>query len=453
MPDRRICVAQRLARINDKNKHGHLGMRQLAPHLSPDISFQAQRIKEFFLARQPILNRYEKLFAYELLFRSTAAGPADVTDDLMATASVIAHASELGMTNVIGASLGFINVDAAMLMSDIIHFLPRQKVVLEILETVDVTERVRARIEQLVQAGYRIALDDVVAASARVRKLLPLADFVKIDINNMAPADISRLAAQFKREKKKLLAEKVESVHQYRQCVALGFEYFQGYYFARPTILAGKKLSPSQRVIMQLMAHFVSDADMSEIARVIKQDASLSLTLLRLANRSAFGAARQIDSLGQALTALGRHQLQRWLQILLYAETGGAGGLASPLLMLATTRGRLLELIAEKIRPGDRDIADTAFTVGVMSLMDALFNSPMDEILQQFPVASEVKDALLTRSGLYGDMLRLVEHIERVEDDAAMAAALLKKLQLSAEAFHALQLAAFNWSNTVSSGG
>lgn len=427
-------------------------MRQLAPNFAPDTSFQAQRIKEFFLARQPILNRHQQLFAYELLFRSAAAGPANVTDDLMATASVIAHTSELGMANVIGASLGFINVDAAMLMSDVIHFLPRQQVVLEILETVEVTERVHARIKHLVQAGYRIALDDVVAASVRVRKLLPLADFVKIDIDCMAPADIADLVAKFKHEKKKLLAEKVESAQQYRQCLALGFEYFQGYYFARPTVLTGKKLSPSQRVIMQLMAHFASDADTSEIADVIKQDASLSLTMLRLANSSVSGSARQIDSLGQALTTLGRHQLQRWLQILLYAEAGRAGGMASPLLMLATTRGRLLELIAEKTRPGDPGIADTAFTVGIMSLTDALFNLPMEKILLQLPVANEVNDALLARSGLYGDMLRLVEHIERVEDNAAMAAALLKKLGLSTDAFQALQLAAFEWSNTVSHG-
>lgn len=448
-----LCIVQRFTGINDKKKYGHLGMRQFAPNFTPDISFQAQRIKEFFLARQPILNRHQELFAYELLFRSAAAGGANVDDDLMATASVIAHASELGMSNVIGASLGFINVDAAILMSDVIHFLPRQKVVLEILETVEVTDLIRARIEHLAQAGYRFALDDVVARSACVRKLLPLVEIVKIDINSMAPAEISDLAAQFKHEKKKLLAEKVESVQQYRQCLALGFEYFQGYYFARPTVLTGKKLSPSQVVIMQLMAHFVSDADTAEIARVIKQDASLSLTLLRLVNRSASGAVRQIDSLGQALATLGRQQVQRWLQILLYAEAGTAGGMASPLLMLATTRGRLLELMAEKIRPGDPAIADTAFTVGIMSLMDALFNLPMDKILQHLPVAGEVADALLARSGLYGDMLRLVEHLERVEDDAAMAAALLRELSLTTEAFHALQIAAFDWSNTVSSAG
>lgn len=425
-------------------------MANLAPLTTTDISFQTPRIREFFLARQPILDRKQDLFAYELLFRNAASGPANVTDDLMATASVIAHASELGMANVIGASLGFINVDAAMLMSDVIHFLPKQKVVLEILETVEVTDRIVARIGQLVQAGYAFALDDVVAVSERVHRLLPLVDIVKVDIGGMAAADISALAVQFRREGKKLLAEKVESPEQYQHCLALGFEYFQGYYFARPTVLAGKKLSPSQFVIMQLMAHFVADADIAEVEQVIKQDASLSLTLLRLANRSALSAARKIDSLGQALAALGRHQLQRWLQILLYAETGTASGMATPLLMLATTRGRLLELMAERIRPDERGMADTAFTVGIMSLMDALLDLPMDKILQQVPVADDVRQALLSRSGFYGDMLRLAELIEYVEEDTALIAALVHKLRLPIEVFRELQLAAFAWSDMVS---
>lgn len=423
-------------------------MADLAPDISPDVSFQAQRVKDFFLARQPILNREQHLFAYELLFRSAAVGAANVTDDLAATASVIAHASELGMANVIGASLGFINVDGAMLMSDAIHFLPKQKVVLEILETVEVTDRIVTRVKQLAAAGYVFALDDVIAASTNVQKLLPLVDIIKVDINGMASATISDLAREFTQRKKNLLAEKVESLEQYQQCLDLGFDYFQGYYFAKPTVLTGKKLSPSQLAIIELMALFASDADIVDIERSIKQDASLGLTLLRLVNTMPLGAARCVDSLGKALEVLGRHQLQRWLQILLYAETGS--GTVSPLLTLATTRGKLLELMAEKIEPGNRNMGEIAFTVGTMSLMDALFGLPMEKILQQLPVAAEVKEALLTRSGIYGDMLQLAEHIEHIEEAGPLVARLLQKLHLSAEALNALQLAAFKWSDTIS---
>ncbi len=419
---------------------------------APDINnpASAQRVRDFFLARQPILDREQDLVAYELLFRSAASGPANVTDDLAATASVIAHASELGMENVIGTSLGYINVDASVLMSDFVQFLPREKVILEILETVEVTDRIVARVTELMQAGYRFALDDVIAESDGMQRLLPLVDVVKVDINDMAFDKLSGLSGRIKTAQKKLLAEKVESVEQFQQCLALGFDYFQGYYFAHPVVLSGKKLSPSQVAIMQLMAQIVADADGAEIERSIKQDASLSLSLLRLVNTPAAGVLQHIDSIGQALLVLGRRQLQRWLQILLYAETGKPRAAASPLLALAATRGRLLELTAAKIQPDNRNMADIAFTVGIMSLMDALFGLPMERILTELSVADEVRDALLSRKGIYGDMLKLAESVEHLKEAGPQVSALLHKLNLSSEEFYALQVAAFEWSDSIS---
>ena len=419
---------------------------------APDINNPAstQRVRDFFLARQPILNREQDLVAYELLFRSAASGPANVTDDLAATASVIAHASELGMENVIGASLGYINVDASVLMSDFVQFLPREKVILEILETVEVTDSIVARVGELVQAGYRFALDDVIAESDGMQRLLPLVEVVKVEINDMAFDKLSRLSGRIKTAQKKLLAEKVESVEQFQQCLALGFDYFQGYYFARPVVLSGKKLSPSQVTIVQLMSQIVADADGADIERSIKQDPSLGLTLLRLVNTPAAGVLQRIDSIGQALLVLGRRQLQRWLQILLYAETGKPRATASPLLALAATRGRLLELMAAKIQPGNRNMADIAFTVGIMSLMDALFGLPMERILTELSVADQVRDALLLREGIYGDMLKLAESVEHLKEAGPQVSALLHKLNLSSEEFYALQVAAFEWSDSIS---
>jgi EAL and modified HD-GYP domain-containing signal transduction protein len=418
--------------------------------IAPDVSLHMQRVKEFFLGRQPILNRDQSLAAYELLFRSAAAGPANVTDDLYATASVIAHASELGMENVIGASLGYVNVDAAVLMSDIVQFLPKERVVLEILETVKVTDRLLARVAELAQAGYTFALDDVTSDSDDVKKLLPLADILKIDITDMKQSELFRLSSQFKAANKKLVAEKVENLAQFQNCLDLGFDYFQGYYFAKPDVLTGKKLSPSQVAIMQLLALIVSEADSKEIERSIKQDASLGFTLLRLVNTPAAGVAQRIDSLGQALIVLGRRRLQRWLQILLYAEPGKANSATAPLLTLATTRGKLLELMAEKLQPGNRTMADIAFTVGIMSLMDTLFGLPMEKILQQIQVADDVSKALLYRKGVFGDMLKLVEYIENVKEAGPLVMPLLKKLRLSSDQFYALQVAAFEWSDKVS---
>ncbi len=417
--------------------------------MNSDVVSQSHSARDFFLARQPILNRDQQLVAYELLFRSAAAGPAGVTDDVAATASVIEHASELGLVNVIGSSLGFVNIDATVLMSDFVRFLPREKVILEILETVEVTDEVVARVIELSNEGYRFALDDVVIDSVQLRRLLPLVEIVKIDIMGMSQCDLAALFRRFAGTNKIMLAEKVENIEEFQFCADLGFDYFQGYYFAKPVILTGKKLSPSQLAIMRLMALIIADADTAEIERAIKHDASLSLNLLRLVNTPAFMTAQRIESLRQALAVLGRRQLQRWLQILLYAAAGKGDGFMSPLLALATTRGKLLELMAQTLMPRNQSAADIAFTVGIMSLMDTLFSSPMEQILQQISVVDEVRQALEGRNGIYGKMLALVEQVEQLESDGATLAPQLESLGLSKDELYAMELQAFEWSDSI----
>jgi EAL and modified HD-GYP domain-containing signal transduction protein len=417
--------------------------------LSFDASTQLSRVEEFFLARQPILNRDQTLIAYELLFRRAGGVAADVTDDLSATASVIAHASELGMENVIGKSLGFFNIDTVVLMSDFVKFLPSQKVVLEILESVEVTPEVVARVAELRKAGYQFALDDVIQDSRDLDQLLPYVSIIKIDIAAVRRDDIAALFHRFKSAGKTMLAEKVENIEEFNFCMALGFDYFQGYYFAKPVIMSGKKLAPSQMAVIEIMGQLDADADTVVLERSIKRDAALGLTLLRLVNTPAVGVIRRIDSLGQALAVLGRRQLYRWLQIMLYTEPDQSRHAISPLLVLASSRGKLLELMVQKLSPGKRDMADIAFTVGIMSLMDTLFSMPMENILGQMSVAADVRTALLVREGLLGDMLNLVEYMERVEECGQQAASAMHKLGLTSENLYEMQVAAFEWSDSI----
>jgi len=414
-----------------------------------DATVHSLRVRDFFLARQPILDRNQELYAYELLFRNGDVGGATFTSDLSATASVISHTAQLGIEKVVGDVCGFINVDAAVLMSDIFQFLPREKVVLEIVETVAATPEVLGRIAELRAEGFSFALDDVITDSDDVRKFLPLVDIVKVDLRDMPLSALLKLTPQFKLAGKILLAEKVETVGQFKICLDLGFDYFQGYYFAKPSILSGKKLSPSQLSLMKLMNLVDSDADSAAIEMAIKHDVSLGLNLLRLANAPAFGVRRQIDSLGQALVVLGREQLRRWLQIMLYAEPYKSGQNMAPLLLLAATRGKMLELMASKLRPGNRNIADTAFTVGIMSLMDALFGMPMHAILEQVAVVEEVGAALLARKGFYGDLLKLAEYLERIEEAEPLLRPMLKRLELSNDDLYELEVASFEWSDQV----
>ncbi|MDN4060731.1 EAL domain-containing protein [Massilia sp. YIM B02769] len=414
---------------------------------SLDQASQPLQLRNFYLARQPLLDRNQALFGYELLFRNRADGNADIDSGLAASAGVLAHAAQLGLPRAVGDAVAFLNVDTDVLMSDIFAFLPRERTVLELTGSVEATDAVLWRLAELAGHGFRFAAE-ASSHGNRLGRLLPLLDFVKVDLRATPVVTMLAIVPRLRGTGKRLIAEKVESQAEYRTCLDLGFDYFQGYYFAKPSVLAGRKLSPSQVALMELMNLVTSDADNIEIERAIKRDVSLSVNLLRIVNTPAAGLRQRIDSLSQALIVLGRRQLQRWLQIMLYAEPGTRGHTQTPLLMLASTRARLMELLAQRLRPGQRQVADVAFTVGIMSLMDALFSVPMADLVEQIPVSDEVASALVKRSGFFGELLRLAESLERMEEGDEMLP-VLGELADSGDELVELEMAAFEWSEKV----
>ncbi len=420
------------------------------------------RVRDFYLGRQPVLDRNQSLFGYELLFRSTPLGQADVRQGggLSATAAVIAHAAQLGLARAIGDAHCFLNVDADVLGSDIFAFLPRERTVLELAASVAPDEATLARLAELAGHGFQFALDGIDSGSAgagrddaaRLQKLLPLARFVKLDLRTTPQPALSTLVARLHGMNKTVVANKVETRDEYQACLELGIDYFQGYYFARPSVLGGRKLSPSQMAVLELMKLVTSDVDNADIERAVKRDVTVAMNLLRLVNTPAVGARQRIDSVSQALIVLGRRQLQRWLQIMLYAEPGTRGHNQTPLLMLATTRGRLMELLAQRLRPGQRYLSEIAFTVGIMSLMDVLFGIPMADIVEQIPISDEISTALLRRGGFFGELLKLAECIESPDshegqEDGVLPS--LRELAISGDDMVELEMAAFQWSDSV----
>jgi len=399
---------------------------------------------DFFLARQPILGRDQQLLAFELLFRAAGEDEdAKLTDGAAATAAVISHASQLGMEQVVGEQLAFVNVDAVVLMSDFVRFLPPHKVILEILETVKPTPELLARVAELKDLGFKFAVDDVIEHSSDLDQLVSLIDIIKVDIKGVAPDALAQLVTSLNKTGKRLLAEKVETIDEFKLCMELGFEYFQGYYFARPVILSGRKIAPTEVVLLRLLELVNSNADNQTIETAVKRDALVSLNLLRLVNSRAVPGER-IETLSQALSVLGRRQLGRWLQILLYTAAGAQVSLDSPLLQLATTRGKLLELMTLRVRPGDTASADRAFTVGIMSLAEALFSVRMADILAHVEIAHDVRDALIDRDGDFGTMLRIAELLEAAEGGRKLNAE-LKKIGLTVAEVREIELAAFDW--------
>jgi EAL and modified HD-GYP domain-containing signal transduction protein len=405
--------------------------------------------QQFFLARQPILDRKESLRAFELLFRSGGkSAEAGVVDDTHATAQVMLNAfGDMGIANVLGAHKGFINVDAEFLHSDMIELLPRKQVVIELLETIVIDDEIISRCRDLKAMGFSLALDDVLKLGDDIKPLLGVVDVIKLDLAQIAPAQLPALIKEFKKYPVKLLAEKVEDREQAAACMAMGFDLFQGYYFARPEMLSGKHANDSKMVLLRILTLMLSGAENDKIVDAFKEHPTLSYNLLCMVNSAGNNLAVKISSLGHGLMVLGRRALQRWVQLLLYAS-GNEGAAVSPLMQLAATRAKLMELVARQIRQRDLDYADRAFMVGMLSLLDVLMDEPMKDIVARMSLQEEIEAALLQRSGDLGDLLSLCGEIES-GDAVAVQKRLHSRPGLNADALNGAQLEALGWANSI----
>ncbi|MBM4181406.1 MAG: EAL domain-containing protein [Betaproteobacteria bacterium] len=366
-------------------------------------------ITDAYIARQPIVDGGHKLMAYELLFRhSSQAESAHIESDVDAGLIVIANTlCNMGTEWLLKGKLAFINMDTSMLMSDFSTLLPTEKVVIEVLETVEASPEVLARIDQLRQAGYRIALDDY-HYRPETEPLLPLAHFVKLDVLAHAPADLARMAKAVRKYPVKLVAEKVETPEQFRHCRDLGFDYFQGYYFARPENLVAKIINPGHATVIQLLDKVRQNADIKDLEALFKKDVALTFKLLRYINSAGFGLSCEVQSIRHAVSILGWQPLYRWLTLLL--ATAGDSPTSPALSRTAITRGRLCELLGKHIL--NKADQDNLFIVGVFSLLPAFLEMPMDQVLERLVISENLADALMDRSGLYGPFLSLVEAVE-----------------------------------------
>jgi c-di-GMP-related signal transduction protein len=402
---------------------------------------------EIFLGRQPILDLRQRLFAYELLFRNGHVSFAESGDNVQMTATVIVNTfNELGVETALGDRRGFINVDESFLFSDTLELLPPACVVLEILETVPATEEVVARCHELRAAGYTLALDDVTQIRPCYGPLVALADIVKVDIAPLDDNEIAHIAAELRPLGKQLLAEKVESRERMEFCREQGFTLFQGYYFARPSVIAGRRVDYGRLSLARLLGMAMSEADTQDIEEELKREPGLVVKMLRMINSAATGVSSKITSLRHAITMLGRRQLMRWLQLLIFASSGEPGG-GNPLLNIAAARGRMLELLAARVAPGNSAFVDLAFMTGVMSMLPVAFGIDIDDVVTQLSLPEDVGEALISRKGRLGELLRIAEALE--EDDVGQVTQSLATLGLDLDTLNRAHTAAIAWSSRI----
>ena len=339
-------------------------------------------MKQAFVGRLPILDRKQNLVAFELLFRSSEQNKADVFDNSAASANVIIDTyGQLGIDKVMGNRRGFIKVDEGLLMDDALFLLPKKHVVFEILRSVKFNDEIIQRCKEIRQNGYQLAISNVTALGDQLDQILPLVNVVKVDprAESMDEQALRGLLRKLKQWPVLLLAEKVEDRQTARYCLNLGFHMLQGFYFAQPEVISGKQVDPAKLSLLKLMLLIVRDKDVSEIENELKFQPGLSYNLLRIVNSASMGLSTTVNSIKRAIMILGRKQLQRWVQILLYAAKKNSDSGSDALMQTATVRGKLLELIAARDRPHDKNHQDRAFMVGILSLLDSLLGMKMED--------------------------------------------------------------------------
>lgn len=365
-----------------------------------------------FLARQPIYDRKLEVFGYELLFRSGESGHADFTDADQATSQVILNAfMEIGLEDIVGDKLAFINLTHAFIVGHYALPFPPSRGCLEILENVTVDAAVIEAVRHLSGQGYTIALDDFVYHEA-LRPLVQLADIIKIDVLALDRAELKRHVALLRKLGTKLLAEKVETQEDFAYCNELGFDYFQGYFFCKPKIISGSRMPANRLTALRLLAGLQNpDIRVNELEALVSQDVAMSYKLLRCINSAFYSLPRKVESIRQAIIILGSQWLKTWVSLMVLANIDDK---PRELMVTAMVRAKMCELLAAGAQQKG---TERFFIAGLFSVLDALMDRPLEELLKMLPLSEEVSAALLDHQGAIGNTLRCVLAYDRGQWD------------------------------------
>lgn len=400
---------------------------------------------DVFVARQPIFDTRLNVFGYELLFRASRENRFTTDDQEQASLSVIANSFFVfGIGALTGSARAFINFTRETLLNDYAFALPREALVVEIVEDVPIDADVLAACQRLKQSGYLIALDDFDQRDQRenVRPLLEYADIVKIDFATSSDVQRRRYARELPHYEVSLLAEKIETHADRDQAIDLGYAYLQGYFFARPEILV-KQQAPAVRahrlaIIRELHR---PNPDMRKVEDLFRHDPDLSYKLLRHLNSAAFSFVSRIQTIWRAITILGERGMRAWTSVVVLAGLGGDA--PAEVIVVSVTRARFCELIGMELKLGAQ--ADDLFLMGLFSMIDVLTGTTMEEALSTAPLSSEAKDALLGSRNRSHQILELARLYE--QGRWAAAERLIWDLRLASGHIQSLYLDAVEWGN------
>lgn len=363
------------------------------------------------VARQPILNRKKETVAYELLFRSLNKNKE--FNGSQASAEVITSSLDLiGLNNLTRGKHAFINFTAKLLKSEIAEILPQEKIGIEILEDVEVDQDLISSSKNVKASGHILLLDDFTYQKELI-PLIKMADIIKIDFLQTFGQERKEIMELIKAKHNpdvKFLAEKIESHQEFKAAYQMGYDYFQGYFFTKPDTISTRKI-PSYKfnylhVINELNSR---EPDFKEISKIIKNDVSMSYSLLRTINAAVYGY--KVSSIQQAAALLGINKLKKWA--MLYFIKGLSEDKPNELFTNTLVRGKMAELLAESLNLKNK--SSEYFTAGILSTLDAYLDRPLEDIFKKLSLTEEIKRAILNKEGKMGDIINLISLLEKAK--------------------------------------
>jgi EAL and modified HD-GYP domain-containing signal transduction protein len=392
---------------------------------------------QFFIARQPIYDRELKVMGYELLYRDSDVNEARFQDPDRASSDAILNSFiHIGIDTLTGSSLVFINLPESFITNATLTPMFRDQCVLEVLEDVKATPDVMRGLERLSQQGFKLALDDFVLTD-QTRPLMQWADYVKVDVLGRSSEELTAQLAELRHYPVKLIAEKVETQEMKLLCETLGFDFFQGYFYCRPQVVMRKGVEANKAVVFDLLSKLQQpDVGFDELEQLLAQDVTLSYKLLRYINSAAFSLRREVNSIRDAIVLLGIDNVKQWLSLILLTRMDESK--PRELITTALIRARMCERIADIWYP---EVRHQMFIVGLFSVLDALMDQPMIELLDTIILSMPIKLALLEQEGVVGNVYRLVLAYERMDHQA------LEQTPLTAAQWATTYIEAVTWAD------
>ena len=403
---------------------------------------------DIFIARQAVYDKNEKTVAYELLYRSSLENKFDSSvNPEDATYKVIQNISSFGLEKLTNNKRAFVNFPEEVINSNMATLLPKQRTVIEVLETVKPTKEILDNLLFLKRKGYCIALDDVNDID-KVEKFIGIVDIVKVDF--MFSSKEKRIEIvnfikdnNLKSGNIKLLAEKIETKEEFEEAINLGFHYFQGYYFSAPSVILGEDIAIKNTTIFNVLVELLKkNFDINRIEGILMSDVALSYRFLRFINSAYFSFVQEISSIRQGIMLIGIEELRKWLSITSVVEMRLSKN--EEYANNTVIRAKFCELIMEKINYEEKA---SAFMVGLFSDLHLMMKSDLYSVVSELPVNSVIKEALLGKENILSNILKVALAYEEINTETMYK--LCSKIKINTGNLRDLYLNAIEWSEKI----